>query len=210
MSPLMLATRNPGKVREIVAIYARLELELRSLTAYPEIPQIREVGATYADNAAAKARAAALRMGLVALADDSGIEVDALGGAPGVHSARFLGASAADCERNTRILFLLEGVPEERRTARYRAAIAVARPDGTVRVFDGICEGRIAVAPRGTAGFGYDPIFLPEGSEQTIAEIPPEAKNRISHRARALRAAEPYLREVLGLGEQDRRVRNAK
>ena len=210
MSPLMLATRNPGKVREIVAIYARLELELRSLIDYPEILQIREDGPTYADNAAAKARAAALRVGLVALADDSGIEVDALGGAPGVHSARFLGASASDGERNARILFLLEGVPEERRTARYRAAVAVARPDGTVRIFDGICEGRVAVVPRGTAGFGYDPIFMPEGSEQTIAEIPPEAKNRISHRARALRAAEPYLREVLGLGEQDRRARDAK
>ena len=209
MSPLMLATRNPGKVREIVAIYARLELELRSLIDYPEILQIREDGPTYADNAAAKACAAALRSGLVALADDSGIEVDALGGAPGVHSARFLRDSATDSERNARILFLLEGVPEERRTARYRAAIAVARPDGTVRVFDGICEGRVAVAPRGTAGFGYDPIFLPEGSQQTIAEIPLEVKNRISHRARALRAAEPYLRDILGLGEQDRHARDA-
>ena len=200
MSPVILATRNPGKVREIVAIYAPLELELRPLADYSEIPQMREEGTTYADNAAAKARAAALRMGLVALADDSGIEVDALGGAPGVHSARFLGASASDGERNARILFLLEGVPKERRTARYRAAVAVARPDGTVRVFDGVCEGQVAVAPRGTAGFGYDPIFMPEGAQQTIAEIPLEVKNRISHRARALRAAEPYLREILGIG----------
>jgi XTP/dITP diphosphohydrolase len=207
---VILATRNPGKVREIVAIYAPLELELRPLADYSEIPQMREEGTTYADNAAAKARAAALRVGLVALADDSGIEVDALGGAPGVHSARFLGASASDSERNARILFLLEGVPEERRTARYRAAVAVARPDGTVRVFDGVCEGQVAVAPRGTAGFGYDPIFMPEGAQQTIAEIPLEVKNRISHRARALRAAEPYLREILGLGKQDRRGRDAK
>ena len=210
MSPVILATRNPGKVREIVAIYAPLELELRPLADYSEIPQMREEGTTYADNAAAKARAAALRVGLVALADDSGIEVDALGGAPGVHSARFLGASASDSERNARILFLLEGVPKERRTARYRAAVAVARPDGTVRVFDGVCEGQVAVAPRGTAGFGYDPIFMPEGAQQTIAEIPLEVKNRISHRARALRAAESYLREILGLGKQDRRARDAK
>jgi XTP/dITP diphosphohydrolase len=208
--PVILATRNPGKVREIVAIYARLELELRSLAGYPEVPQIREDGATYADNAAAKARAAALRIGLVALADDSGIEVDALSGAPGVQSARFLGPSATDTERNARILLLLEGVPEARRTARYRAAVAVARPDGTVRVFDGICEGRVALAPRGAAGFGYDPIFMPEGAQETMAEIPLEMKNRISHRARALRAAEPYLREILGLDEQDRRVRGAK
>ena len=200
MSPVILATRNPGKVREIVAIYAPLELELRPLADYSEIPQMREEGTTYADNAAAKARAAALRVGLVALADDSGIEVDALGGAPGVHSARFLGASASDSERNARILFLLEGVPDERRTARYRAAVAVARPDGTVRVFDGVCEGQVAVAPRGTAGFGYDPIFMPEGAQQTMAEIPLDVKNRISHRARALRAAEPYLREILGIG----------
>jgi XTP/dITP diphosphohydrolase len=210
MSPVILATRNPGKVREIVAIYARLDLELRSLADYPEIPQIREEGTTYADNAAGKARAAALRTGLVALADDSGIEVDALGGAPGVHSARFLGPSATDSERNARILFLLEGIPGERRTARYRAAVAVSRPDGAVRVFGGICEGRVAVAPRGAAGFGYDPIFVPEGAQQTLAEIPPEVKNRISHRARALRAAEPYLRKILGLGEQDRRDRDAK
>ena len=210
VSPVILATRNPGKVREIVAIYAPLELELRPLADYPEIPQMREKGTTYADNAAAKARAAALRVGLVALADDSGIEVDALGGAPGVHSARFLGASASDGERNARILFLLEGVPKERRSARYRAAVAVARPDGTVRVFDGVCEGQVAVAPRGTAGFGYDPIFMPEGAQQTIAEIPLEVKNRISHRARALRAAESYLREILGLGKQDRRGRDAK
>lgn len=210
MSPLILATRNPGKVREIVAIYAQLDVDLRSLADYPEIPQIREEGTTYADNAAAKARTVALGMGVVALADDSGIEVDALGGAPGVHSARFLGPSATDSERNARILLLLEGIPPERRTARYRAAIAVARPDGTVRVFDGICEGRVAVASRGTAGFGYDPIFMPEAAQQTIAEIPPKAKNRISHRARALRAAEPYLREILGLGEQDRRARDAK
>ena len=210
MSPVILATRNPGKVREIVAIYAPLELELRPLADYSEIPQMREEGTTYADNAAAKARAAALRVGLVALADDSGIEVDALGGAPGVHSARFLGASASDGERNARILFLLEGVPKERRTARYRAAVAVARPDGTVRVFDGVCEGQVAVAPRGTAGFGYDPIFMPEGAQQTIAEIPLEVKNRLSHRARALRAAESYLREILGLGKQDRRARDAK
>ena len=208
-SPVILATQNPGKVREIAAIYARLELELRPLADCPEIPQIREEGTTYADNAAAKARAAALRMGLVALADDSGIEVDALGGAPGVHSARFLGPSATDGERNDRILFLLRGVPEERRTARYRAAVAVATPDGTVRIFDGICEGRVAIAPRGTAGFGYDPIFVPEGAQRTIAEIPPQVKNRISHRARALRAAEPYLREILGLGEQDQRGQDA-
>ena len=208
--PVILATRNPAKAREIAAIYARLDLELRSLADYPEIPEIREEGATYAENAAAKARAAALRTGLVALADDSGIEVDALGGTPGVHSARFLGPSATDGERNARILSLLEGIPGEHRTARYRAAVAIARPNGTVRVFEGICEGWVAAAPRGTAGFGYDPIFVLEGAEQTIAEIPIEVKNRISHRARALRAAEPYLREVLGLGEQDRRARDAK
>ena len=200
----VLATGNAHKVPEIAEILGPAFV----LDAVD--PDVEETGATFEENALLKARAVAVRTGRLALADDSGIEVDALGGTPGVHSARFLGPSATDGERNARILSLLEGIPGERRTARYRAAVAIARPNGTVRVFEGICEGRVAAAPRGTAGFGYDPIFVLEGAEQTIAEIPIEVKNRISHRARALRAAEPYLREVLGLGEQDRRARDAK
>src|SRR5438105_3181788 len=142
--------------------------------------------------------------GLAALADDSGIEIAALGGAPGIHSARFLGAGATSAERNARVLALLQHVPAGRRTAWFRAVIAVALPDGVVRVFEGACAGAIAEAARGTGGFGYDPIFVPEGEAGTMAEMPPEMKNRISHRARALRAAEPFLLEVFGLAVQDR------
>jgi XTP/dITP diphosphohydrolase len=207
---MIVATRNAAKLREIASIYAHLNIELHSLADYVRIPEVREEGLTYADNAAAKARTAAEATGLVALADDSGIEVDALGGAPGVHSARYPAADATDAERSARILSLLEGIPRDRRTARYRAAIAVARPDGTVRIFEGVCEGRVACSPRGTGGFGYDPVFVPEGAQETIAQAPPEFKNRISHRARALRAAEPYLRELLGVGEKEQPARDGK
>ncbi len=193
----MLATRNSGKARELMAIYDHLNIAWRSLADYPEVGDVAEESATYAENAAAKARTVAAATGLPALADDSGVEIDALGGAPGIHSARFLGADATDAERNARILALLEGVPEGQRTARYRASVAVALPGGPVRVFDGVCEGGIARAARGAGGFGYDPIFVPAGETRTMAEVPADVKNRISHRARALRAAEPYVTEVL-------------
>jgi XTP/dITP diphosphohydrolase len=207
---LVLATRNPGKIREIAAVYAHLALEVRSLAGHPEIGELPEAEATHAENAATKARTVANATGLAALADDSGIEIDALGGAPGVQSRRFLGSAATDGERNDRILSLLRDVPDVRRTARYRAAIAVALPDGPIRVFEGACEGRIAWLPRGAGGFGYDSIFVPAGDTRTMAELPADAKNRISHRARALRAAEPYLVEILSLAGEDQPAGGAK
>jgi XTP/dITP diphosphohydrolase len=200
----VLATRNPGKAREIAAIYGHVDVVWLSLADYPGIGEVVEEGATYAENATAKARTVARATGLAALADDSGIEVDALGGAPGIHSARFVGAAATDADRNARILALLEDVPEPRRTARYRAFVAVALPAGPVRVFEGVCEGRIARVPRGSGGFGYDPIFVPAGETRTMAEIPADVKNRISHRARALRVAEAYVIDVLRLPGEDR------
>ncbi len=207
---LILATRNPGKVREIAAIYDHLGIVWLSLADVPEIGEVAEEGATYAENAAAKARVVAAAGGLPALADDSGVEIDALGGAPGIHSARFLGERATDAERNARILQELEDVPDPRRTARYLAAVALALPDGSVRICEGTCEGSIAPSPRGTGGFGYDPIFLPAGEIRTMGEIPADIKNRISHRARALRAAEPYVVEVLRLYGKDRLAGSAK
>lgn len=200
---LVLATRNAGKAREIAAIYAHLGVELHTLDEWPGVGPLPEGGATYADNAASKERAAAEATGLVALADDSGIEIDALDGAPGVHSRRFLGEEATDADRNVRVLALLARVPDARRTARYRAAVAVASPGGPVRVFEGTCEGAVARRPRGRHGFGYDPIFIVAADGRTMAELAPEAKNRISHRARALRAAEPYLAEVLGIRREE-------
>jgi XTP/dITP diphosphohydrolase len=193
---LLLATRNAGKAREIAAVYATLGLDLVTLADYPEAGLLPEAGATYAENAAAKARAAASLAGLPALADDSGIEIDALGGAPGPRSRRFLGEEATDADRNARVLALLETTPEAGRGARYRAAVAIALPQGPVRIFEGTCEGAIARRARGRHGFGYDPIFLVRGYGQTMAELPPAVKNRISHRARALRAAAPYLAQI--------------
>lgn len=201
---MVLATRNPAKVREISAVYAHLPVRLRTLAEWPDLPDLAEEGASYAENATAKARAVAQATGLPSLADDSGIEVDALGGAPGIRSRRLLGEGAGDADRNAHLLRLLAHVPDPARTARYRAAVAVASPDGRVRVFEGSCEGRIARAPRGSGGFGYDPIFIPLGEQRTMAELSLEEKNRISHRARALRAAEPYLIRLLGLGPASR------
>jgi XTP/dITP diphosphohydrolase len=201
---LLLATRNPGKAREMAAIYAHLRLTWLTLGDFPNLGAIPEAGATYAENAAAKARAASSATGLPALADDSGIEVDALGGMPGVHSARFLGAAATDAERNARIIELLADASPGERTARYRAAVAVALSHGSVRIFEGTCEGWIATSPRGRGGFGYDPIFVPNDEARTMAEIPAEIKNRISHRAHALRAAEPYVAGLLRTPQKER------
>ena len=207
---IVLATRNPGKAREIAAIYAHLRVTWLTLDHFPAFVPAAETGATYAENAAEKAIMASSATRLPALADDSGVEVDALDGAPGVSSARFLGDAATDAERNARILELLRDVPPEGRTARYRAAVAVAVPAGSVRIFEGVCEGRIATSSRGRGGFGYDPIFVPEGEARTMAEISAETKNRISHRARALRAAEAYLVGLLATPEKDRSTGSAK
>ncbi len=194
-SPLVvvLATRNPGKVRELTALLADLPLEVKSLLDFPEVPPLAEEAATYAVNAVAKALAVARATGLIAVADDSGLDVDALEGEPGVHSSRWLGEGATDADRNAALLARLAGVPAERRTARFRAVVAVAHPDGSVRTFEGVVEGRIADRPAGGEGFGYDPIFLVSGEGRTMAELETALKNRISHRARAIRSAREYL-----------------
>ncbi len=185
---LVLATRNAHKVREIGQVLGDGAV-LRSLADFPDVGRIPEEGETFAANAAQKALFVARALGLPVMADDSGLEVDAMDGAPGVRSARFAGEGATDDANNTKLLGLLEGVPVERRTGRFRCAIAVAWPDGTVRTAEGACEGRILEGPRGEGGFGYDPLFVPEGCDRTFAELQEEDKNRISHRGRALRAA---------------------
>lgn len=195
MDALILATRNRGKRREIRAILGDLPLVIR---AADEIPEVAETGATFAENAALKARAAAARYDRWALADDSGLEVDALGGEPGVLSARY-GAPAArtDADRNAWLLARLAQLPREPRTARFRAAVAIAAPDGRLWLTEGLCEGVIASHPRGAGGFGYDPLFyLPEFGK-TMAELPAGLKNRVSHRARALIAARAILERKL-------------
>jgi XTP/dITP diphosphohydrolase len=191
---LVLATANQGKFQEIAAILSDLRisfLSLASLRGY--VPPI-ESGATYAENASTKARAAARFSSTWALADDSGLEVEALGGQPGPRSNRFLGPAATDRERNQRILEMLEGLPAEQRKARFECAVALAGPGGELFLTHGSCEGFIAQAPQGGEGFGYDPIFIVPEHGVTMASLPRELKNRISHRARALEETKHILR----------------
>jgi XTP/dITP diphosphohydrolase len=159
-------------------------------------PEIVESGDTYLENALLKARALAHLTGKPALADDSGIEIDALDGAPGVRSARFAGPAATDEENNRKMAELLDGVPLERRTARYRCVAVVVTPEGEELAAQGTCEGRIAELPRGTGGFGYDPWFIPSGQAQTFGELPAELKHSISHRGKALRALAAKVAEA--------------
>lgn len=181
---LVLATANPGKVAELRDLVREWgPVEVRSLAEHPDVAMPEETGATYAENAAAKARAVAGATGLPALADDSGLEVDALGGAPGVRSARF---AASDTERIARLLAAIEGARDRR--ARFRCVVAVVWPDGREELAEGIVEGRIAPAPRGAGGFGYDPIFVADELGVTFAAAPAGDKARVSHRARAVRA----------------------
>jgi XTP/dITP diphosphohydrolase len=194
---IVLATRNEAKRAELQRMLAGLPVEVRSLRDYPEVPPPPEDGDTYEANARSKALWVARSLNEVALADDSGLEVDYLEGRPGVHSARFLGEAATDEDRNREILRLLEGVPPENRTARYRAVVAVAFPDGRVHTFEGTCEGAIALEPRGTGGFGYDPIFYVPELDRTVAELTPQEKDLISHRGQAMRKAREFLLGVL-------------
>ncbi len=185
-SPLLVATRNPGKLREIAAILgAASPTQLLSLRDFPDYVPPPETEPDYVGNARLKARDAAARLGMPALADDSGIEVQALGGAPGPRSARFAGEDADDRANNARLLRDLEGAVT--RAARYRCAVVLAWPDGREVAAEGTCEGTIGFEPRGTGGFGYDPYFVMPGG-RTMAELPAEEKNRVSHRARALQA----------------------
>lgn len=194
---LLLATRNPGKAREFSVLLSPMPLLLRDLRSFPDVPHVAEDGETYLENARAKALAAALSSGLPALADDSGLEVDALGGSPGVRSARFAGPDHSDAKNIALLLERLRGVPELRRTARFRCVVVVARPDGRMIDAEGTCEGRIANAPRGFGGFGYDSVFWHPASGATFAEVPPDLKSRISHRAAACRALLGQLSDFL-------------
>lgn len=192
---LLLATHNRGKRREWLPLLAGLELELLLPEEVGLTTAVEETGATYVENALLKARTLAAASGLPALADDSGLEVDALDGAPGLHSARY--QPGPDPVRYRALLQALEGVPEEQRTARFRCVAALVLPDGREFVTEGVCEGSIATAPAGEGGFGYDPVFyLPERG-CTMAELPADEKNRLSHRARAAQALRPFLERLL-------------
>jgi len=194
---VFVATRNRNKVRELEALLADTELTLLSYRDFDDLPEVPEEGETLEENATAKAVALAKVTGMLTIADDSGLEVDALDGRPGVKSARYAAADATDKANNEKLLTELDGVPEWKRTARFRCAIALATPEGLIAVVEGACEGRIALEERGTEGFGYDPLFLKEDYTKTFAELSLELKNRVSHRAlaleKALMAIENYL-----------------
>jgi len=190
---IVLATRNRGKMREVKEILGDLGIELLTLDELGPVPEVEEGGETFLENAVKKAKEVSSHTGLPALADDSGLEVDRLNGAPGVRSARFAGPGASDSDRYGKLLSLLEGVPDEKRTARFRCAVALAFPDGRVITAEGSCKGRIADRPRGSGGFGYDPVFISDDPGMIFAEASPELKNSVSHRRRALMK----LREIL-------------
>ena len=194
---LLLATSNPGKVREFRRLLDGCGYEVITPAEAGIAIEVEESGSSYVENASLKATAFANAGGCLALADDSGIEVDALGGAPGMFSARYGGPGLDDAGRTTRLVAELRHVPRAERTARYRAVVAVAETAGAVSLFEGVQEGTIACAPRGSGGFGYDPVFLIDGV-RTQAEISEEEKDRISHRGQAVRAARVYLAGLLG------------
>jgi XTP/dITP diphosphohydrolase len=196
---LLVATRNRHKLKEIGAILADLNFDLRASADIPGLAEVREDGATLADNAIKKAVETAKAAKMLTLADDTGLEVDILKGEPGVRSARFAGEDVTYHENNKKLLRLLEGVPQEKRSARFRCVVAIADENGLVDTVEGICNGTIVEAERGGGGFGYDPLFIPDGQIKTFAELSPDVKNRISHRGKALQKAwavlSRYLRE---------------
>jgi XTP/dITP diphosphohydrolase len=193
---LVVATRNPHKVNEIMAMAGDL-FEVRDLSTLPEAADVEETGATFEENARLKALAASARTDQFVLADDSGLEVEALGGAPGVCSARYAGPGADDAANNAKLLGALADTPADRRAARFRCVLVVARNGRVVARFEGTVDGRILTAPRGAHGFGYDPLFVPEGRAHSFAELGPETKNRLSHRARALQQFLTWAKDPL-------------
>ncbi|HEV2764672.1 MAG TPA: RdgB/HAM1 family non-canonical purine NTP pyrophosphatase [Pyrinomonadaceae bacterium] len=194
---LLIATRNEGKAREFAQMLRDFPLRVRGLAEFPDTTEVEETGATFAENASLKARAYAAQTGLWTLADDSGLEVEALGGAPGVYSARY-GGLLTDAERTAHLLEELARTGDPERRARFVCVIALSLPPAPdIRLFEETCEGRIARAPLGGFGFGYDPVFVPDGHRHTFGELPANAKDQLSHRARALRKALDFLRQML-------------
>jgi XTP/dITP diphosphohydrolase len=196
---LLLATNNQGKARELKELLRELPLKLVLPGELGISAEVDETGATFEENASLKATALAKRSGLLSLADDSGLEVEALGGEPGPLSARYAGEGASDRGRVNYLLAKLKGVPWEKRTARFRCVLAIAEPEGEVELCSGECHGFIAFEPKGERGFGYDPIFYFPGLDKTMAELPLDIKNRVSHRGNAAWEAVKFLRRKYNL-----------
>lgn len=184
---IVLATRNKGKIAELSAMLQGFGLEVLGLSDFPDIGEVEEDGLTFHENSLKKAREVAARTGLTAVADDSGLEVDALGGAPGVFSARYAGEGASDAANNEKLLAALVGVPEAGRGGRFKCVMTACAPNGETLVAEGAWEGRITTEPRGTQGFGYDPLFFDPRAGRTAAEMDGAEKNSRSHRGKALK-----------------------
>ncbi|MDD4792074.1 MAG: XTP/dITP diphosphatase [Firmicutes bacterium] len=199
MRRLVIATRNRGKLEEIRQILSDLNISVESLSDYPGIEEIEETGETFRENALEKAITVAKHTEQVVLADDSGLVVDALGGAPGVMSARYAGTGASDSDRYRKLLAAMESVPDDQRTARFMCVVAIATPEGRTWTVEGSVEGAITREPRGKGGFGYDPVFLVPELGLTFAEIDAKTKNHMSHRARALAKSVPMVEEALSI-----------
>ena len=195
MIQLLIATNNHGKLHELLPLLGDLPFHLVTPHDLDLHLEVEETGTTYAENARLKAEAFVQTSGLLTLADDSGLEVDALGGAPGVHSARYAGAGASDADRRAKLIRVLHEVPAPR-LARFRCVMALAHPGGAMTYFEGVCAGEIILEERGTHGFGYDPLFFLPDHGYTMAELPSVVKNQISHRARAAQAARPFLQQL--------------
>ena len=197
MTKIVLASNNPGKVREIGQILAGLQLEVLPQSTF-NVEEVEETGLSFVENAILKARHAAAKSGLPAIADDSGLEVDALKGAPGIYSARYAGPGATDAQNLQKLLGELEGVPEAQRTARFQCLMVYLRHalDPTPLICQGTWEGRITLEPRGESGFGYDPVFFVPSHNCTSAELAPDVKNQLSHRGQALRMLVTALKQA--------------
>lgn len=198
MTKLLVATHNWGKVKEFAEMLADLNIEWLSLDDVGVTEDVAETGSTFRENSVLKAQAYAAATGLLTLADDSGLEVDALDGAPGVYTARYGGAGLTAVQRYQKLLEAIRQVPEPERTARFRCVIVLARKDGEILgESEGVCEGRIAFAPAGDGGFGYDPVFYLPALKQTMAQLSAAEKHKISHRGQAVQAIVPRLRTLL-------------
>lgn len=203
MNKILIASRNSGKIDEYRELLQGLPVVIVSLLDFSDLPEIKETGTTFRENALIKARVAAAAIGQMALADDSGLEVDYLQGAPGVFSSRYAGPGQNDKANNKKLLQALEGVPSYRRGARFRCVIALVTPQGREYLSEGVCEGTITTQPCGTKGFGYDPLFLIPSLGKTFAELGSDVKNRISHRSMAMRAMRDVLIHLLEEGIEE-------
>ena len=197
MKEVIIATKNPGKAKEFEHIFAPRGIMVRTLLDFPEIPEVEETGSTFEENAILKAEAVSQALNKMVIGDDSGLMVDALEGKPGIYSARYAGEPKNDQNNTKKVLSELTGVPEAERTARFYCALAVAVPGQETFTVSGTCEGRILEAPRGTNGFGYDPVFFVPDKGCAMAELSADEKNNISHRANALKKLDDVLDSIL-------------